>query len=253
MALPTASDNQFPKVILEEVATDGSATTSPAADHRALFVGEDGALHLKDSAGTVTTPGFSNPMTTAGDSIYGGASGAPTRLAIGTAGQVWTVNAGATAPEWATPSASGGITVKHATSTAAGADQSYSTTFADLFPTQLSTVIAASAGDVLEFMLTLTHNDTDGQSCLADFHIGATTNARIGDTTKGSFIYFHADANGQFYSHTVVGYRVVVANDISAGNVTVKPQVRSDVNANPDIFYNTPPVVFVVKNLGAEA
>jgi hypothetical protein len=48
-------------------------------------------------------PLMNNPMTTAGDSIYGGASGAPTRLAIGTAGQVWTVNAGATAPEWATP------------------------------------------------------------------------------------------------------------------------------------------------------
>ena len=42
-----------------------------------------------------------NPMTTAGDIIYGGASGAPTRLAKGTAGQVLTMNSGATAPEWA--------------------------------------------------------------------------------------------------------------------------------------------------------
>jgi hypothetical protein len=57
MALPTASDNQFPKVILEEVANDGSATVTPAADHRALFLGEDGALHLKDLSGTVTSPG----------------------------------------------------------------------------------------------------------------------------------------------------------------------------------------------------
>lgn len=52
-------------------------------------------------------PLMENPMTTAGDSIYGGASGAPTRLAIGTAGQVWTVNAGATAPEWADATGSG--------------------------------------------------------------------------------------------------------------------------------------------------
>lgn len=57
MALPTASDNEFPKVIMEEVANDGSATTTPAADHRALFLGEDGALHLKDSAAAVTTIG----------------------------------------------------------------------------------------------------------------------------------------------------------------------------------------------------
>jgi hypothetical protein len=56
MALPTASDNEFPKVIMEEVANDGSATVTPAADHRAVFLGEDGFLHAKDSSGTVTDP-----------------------------------------------------------------------------------------------------------------------------------------------------------------------------------------------------
>lgn len=45
-------------------------------------------------------PLMSNPMTTAGDIIYGGASGAPSRLGIGTAGQVLKVNSGATAVEW---------------------------------------------------------------------------------------------------------------------------------------------------------
>jgi hypothetical protein len=52
-----ASDNLFPKVIMEEVANDGSATTTPSADHRAVFMGEDGALHAKDSAGAVTALG----------------------------------------------------------------------------------------------------------------------------------------------------------------------------------------------------
>lgn len=52
--MPAASDNKFPKVILEERATDGSDTSNPAADHRALFLGEDGGLHLRDSSGTVT-------------------------------------------------------------------------------------------------------------------------------------------------------------------------------------------------------
>ena len=42
-------------------------------------------------------------MTTAGDTIYGGTAGAATRLAIGTAGQIKVVNAGATAPAWASP------------------------------------------------------------------------------------------------------------------------------------------------------
>lgn len=44
-----------------------------------------------------------SPLTTAGDTLYGGTSGAGTRLAIGTAGQVLTVNSGATAPQWTTP------------------------------------------------------------------------------------------------------------------------------------------------------
>jgi len=44
-----------------------------------------------------------SPLTTQGDTLYGGTSGAGTRLAIGTAGQVLTVNSGATAPQWSTP------------------------------------------------------------------------------------------------------------------------------------------------------
>jgi hypothetical protein len=41
---------------------------------------------------------MTNPMTTAGDIIYGGASGTPTRLGIGTLGYV--LQAGASAPTW---------------------------------------------------------------------------------------------------------------------------------------------------------
>lgn len=52
-----ASDNKYPKVYLEERLSDGSDTTTPAADHRALFLGEDGSLHLKDSAAAVTAVG----------------------------------------------------------------------------------------------------------------------------------------------------------------------------------------------------
>ncbi|MEA2037224.1 MAG: hypothetical protein U9O94_06950, partial [Nanoarchaeota archaeon] len=47
-----------------------------------------------------------NPMTAAGDIIYGGTSGLQTRLPKGTANQVLTMNAGATAPEWATSTSS---------------------------------------------------------------------------------------------------------------------------------------------------
>jgi hypothetical protein len=49
-----ASDNPFPSVLIRESADDGSDFTNPDADYRRLFLGEDGQLHVKDSAGTVT-------------------------------------------------------------------------------------------------------------------------------------------------------------------------------------------------------
>ena len=49
-----------------------------------------------------------SPMTTAGDLIYGGASGAGTRLAVGSSGNVLTVSGGN--PVWAAPATSGTVT-----------------------------------------------------------------------------------------------------------------------------------------------
>jgi hypothetical protein len=43
---------------------------------------------------------MTNPMTTGGDIIYGGSSGAPTRLANGTAGQILQSNGTTLAPSW---------------------------------------------------------------------------------------------------------------------------------------------------------
>lgn len=53
--------------------------------------------------------GLSNPMTTAGDMIYGGTAGLATRLGIGTSGQVLSVSAGGI-PEWATITGTGSVT-----------------------------------------------------------------------------------------------------------------------------------------------
>lgn len=86
-----------------------------------------GAVQLSDSTSTTSSVLASTPtatkaaydlangaiakttVTTAGDIIYRNAT-VPTRLGIGTASQVLAVNAGATAPEWVTPS-SGGLTL----------------------------------------------------------------------------------------------------------------------------------------------
>ena len=66
---------------------------------------------------------YETVSTTAGDLVYGGAGGTPTRLPIGAAGQVLGVNAGATAPTWisqssgAPPANWGGISTLTATTT----------------------------------------------------------------------------------------------------------------------------------------
>ena len=114
-----ASDNPFPDILVEEVATDGSATGTPSADFRRLFLGEDGALHLKDSSGTVTAIGAGGAVASdaiwdaKGDIAVGTAANAAARLAVGgTNGHVLTVDSGeATGLKWAAVAASGGLTI----------------------------------------------------------------------------------------------------------------------------------------------
>lgn len=63
---------------IRESANDGSDFTSPDADYRRLFLGEDGLLHVKDSAGTVSSPytsggvssGTSNPGAPSANDIF---------------------------------------------------------------------------------------------------------------------------------------------------------------------------------------
>jgi hypothetical protein len=50
---------ETPSITFEEILSDGSTLTNPAADHRRLFLGEDGLFHMKDSAGAVTDVGAS--------------------------------------------------------------------------------------------------------------------------------------------------------------------------------------------------
>jgi hypothetical protein len=69
-------------------------TSNLTAGRNILFPNADGTLAL-------------NPMTTAGDIVVGGTSGAPARLALGTASQQLRVNSGATGLEYFTPAAGG--------------------------------------------------------------------------------------------------------------------------------------------------
>lgn len=87
---PTAH-NQALSTITQSGATTGQVPTWNGTDW---------------APATPTTGGMTNPMTTAGDLIVGGASGAPTRLGISTNGYVLTLASGV--PVWAAPSGGGG-------------------------------------------------------------------------------------------------------------------------------------------------
>jgi hypothetical protein len=74
-------------------ATVGSALGTAAAGTSTIPARAD---HVHPTTGLMT-----NPLTTNGDTIYAVGT-TPTRLAIGTAGQAYVVNSGATAPAWTT-------------------------------------------------------------------------------------------------------------------------------------------------------
>jgi hypothetical protein len=93
---------------LGQVILRDTRANQPAAgvEGRLYYVTDELVLE-RDSGSvweSVSSAGFTNPMTTAGDIIKGGSAGAPQRLAIGSSGDVLTVSAGA--PAWA-PSSSG--------------------------------------------------------------------------------------------------------------------------------------------------
>lgn len=79
----------------------GSTPTSPGSGYNRLYFKSDGFIYYLSSAGTEARVGFTNPMTTAGDTIYGGASGLPTRLGGGTSGYYYKANGATSAPSWA--------------------------------------------------------------------------------------------------------------------------------------------------------
>ena len=86
-----------------------------------LALGSEGQILTVESGAAVwkTSSALSNPMTTGGDIIYGGASGVATRLANGSAGQVLTSQGGTSAPIWS--SAGAGDMVLASTQTVTGA------------------------------------------------------------------------------------------------------------------------------------
>ena len=104
--LSIAAVSDLPALIASSLM--GNPTGSSAAPS-AITLGTN--LSFAGSVLNATGGGMANPMTTAGDTIYGGSSGTPTRMAIGTAGQVLGVNVGGTGLEYKTIAAGSLISI----------------------------------------------------------------------------------------------------------------------------------------------
>jgi len=98
-------------LITGQIPTDTTTTPAPtglpnrAVDWQVLKSGTSAQVLTTNADGSIgwaaATGGFSNPMTTAGDTIVGGTSGAATRLGIGSTGQSLMVSSGS--PAWGNP------------------------------------------------------------------------------------------------------------------------------------------------------
>jgi hypothetical protein len=144
-------------------------------------------------------------VTTAGDIIYRDAT-VPTRLGIGTAGQVLTVNSGATAPEWAAAASGGGMTLLSTTtlsgsnttvSSISGAYQKLFVEVIDYYPSSNSTL----------FLRFNSNNSADAYQGVYDYYPADVTNntQRAPFVTKDSLYYLgygtilNADSNNYCY------------------------------------------------------
>jgi hypothetical protein len=149
----------------------------------------------------LTTPTIST-LTTSGDTIYGTGSGAISRLGIGTAGQVLTVNSGATAPEWATVSAaSGAMTLITRSSFSNVASVTYDSVFSSTYGSYLlvfETFYAATeADDILMQMRYGSTTETSGTYRGVSIATASNTSTITGlNSGSGAGSWMLADQSG---------------------------------------------------------
>ena len=177
-----------------------------------LSTGVTGTLPIANggTGQTTATTAFNalSPFTTAGDTLYGGTSGAGTRLAIGTVGQVLTVNSGATAPQWSTP------TTGTVTSVSVTSANGFAGTVATATTTPAITISTSITG-VLKGNGTAISAATSG----TDYSAGtsALTTGILKSTTTTGALSIAVAADFPTLNQNTTGSAGSVANALTAG------------------------------------
>ena len=200
------------------LTTKGDLYTYSTTDAR-LAVGNNGETLVADSSTATGLKWAKDPVadlvTTAGDTLYATGADTLTRLGIGTAGQVLTVNSGATAPEWKTPA---------------------STAFVGCAVTRTSNqTISNNTATAIEW--NSEEYDTDG------FHDNVTNNSRLtipsgkgGKYLISGAIIYDADADGArnlsiYKNGTIFNYTNIIPTSSSASYTCLAASMVMDLAA----------------------
>jgi hypothetical protein len=197
-----------------------AAVTSPQEGNMCYLKDTDVTQYYSGSAWSAVSG--TSVLTTTGDTLYRNAT-VPTRLGIGTAGQVLTVNSGATAPEWTTISSGAALTKITSASFSGAASFVVNSCFSNTYRYYLivGRIVASASGDT-----TFKYRKA-GTDLSTGYYYGSTrsnwsTNAITASTGSGV-----AGINlGSFDSYNC-GFIINTNNPYSA-------------SYNPSISYQTP-------------
>ena len=218
-------------MVFASAAARTSAIASPQ-EGMFSFLKDTNATQFYDGAAWVNldTTGMVNPMTTTGDVIYSSSGTTPARLGIGTAGQVLTVNSGATAPEWAAP-AGGGKVLQVVNATYAVETTSASNTYADTGLTATITPTLANSKILVFVSQSGVQKTQQFTTNAVDIILlrGATTILKMGDfnANTGTTVNNHIGTVSGSYldspaTTSATTYKTQFRNAVSQTNVRVQ-------------------------------
>lgn len=200
--------------VFASAAARDAAVTSPQEGNFAFLKDTNTTTYYTGSAWTnLDTTGMVNPMTTTGDTIYSSSGSTPARLGIGTAGQVLTVNSGATAPEWATPAGGGGMTLL-STTTLSGT----------------STTISSISGSYKNLLLLIEGVYTNNNNTLLQIYFNSNT-TELNYNTFGLRDTTTDDRSGNAGAFARMGFmnNSSTTNNLGAGIVNLYNYTSTDI------------------------
>jgi hypothetical protein len=246
--------------------TSGALTLSIAAATTSVA----GAVQLSDSTSTTSSVLAATPtavksaydladgaiakstVTTAGDIIYRNAT-VPTRLGLGTAGQVLTVNTGATAPEWKTPAGGGGKVLQVVSTTYSTETVIASTSMTDTGIT-LSITPTLSSSKILVLMSVDSQIQRNSSNAGGSAQLMRGASAILSYTGGDIGWQFNSNGNGT-NTYDKANFSIVYLDaPATTSSTTYKLQGRSEVTSSSGqiVFqHNSSPSTITLMEIGA--